>query len=370
MTTTTSSADPQALFHYADTATQINGDLEHEAQVLGTVLDRFAATCTEYRFGVGSHLADDLRAYVQQIRPLDEWVWQVGIDFQHADQRGEVDNAPPPAQQKPSLWDRMTDRAGDLVDQAKEFEDRFGDTIHGVLDVAGMIPVVGEVADGLNAAYYLAEGDYKNAAISAAGMLPGGQAATGARLAVKVAGAAAGAGAAAAAARRAARHADDVVDGAQGANRAGDAIPPKHPLHQRADEIHSALLPDKIAYERRTTGIVAAKKDGETVYYVGSNEQRLTPKQRSSLREGEYEAVGTGHAEETAFNAARKDGAEPFEYAASRDICAERCEPRGQLEGATPRSPLEREQPPKPGPPRDKKGRFRSRGDQSGRSSD
>lgn len=222
MTTTTSSADPQALFHYADTATQINGDLEHEAQVLGTVLDRFAATCTEYRFGVGSHLADDLRAYVQQIRPLDEWVWQVGIDFQHADQRGEVDNAPPPAQQKPSLWDRMTDRAGDLVDQAKEFEDRFGDTIHGVLDVAGMIPVVGEVADGLNAAYYLAEGDYKNAAISAAGMLPGGQAATGARLAVKVAGAAAGAGAAAAAARRAARHADDVVDGAQGANRAGD----------------------------------------------------------------------------------------------------------------------------------------------------
>lgn len=43
---------------------------------------------------------------------------------------------------------------------------------HTVLDVVGLIPVVGEVADGANALIYRAEGDYVNAAISAAAMIP------------------------------------------------------------------------------------------------------------------------------------------------------------------------------------------------------
>ncbi|NLU13954.1 MAG: RHS repeat protein [Gammaproteobacteria bacterium] len=61
---------------------------------------------------------------------------------------------------------------------------RWGDTIHIALDVVGMIPVIGEVADGANALLYLAEGDHVNAALSAAAMLPiGGQAATAAKAA-------------------------------------------------------------------------------------------------------------------------------------------------------------------------------------------
>lgn len=43
---------------------------------------------------------------------------------------------------------------------------------HTVLDVAGLVPVVGEVADGANAAWYTAEGDYLNAGLSAAAMIP------------------------------------------------------------------------------------------------------------------------------------------------------------------------------------------------------
>ena len=43
---------------------------------------------------------------------------------------------------------------------------------HGILDVAGLIPVFGEVADGLNALWYAAEGDKVNAALSAAAMIP------------------------------------------------------------------------------------------------------------------------------------------------------------------------------------------------------
>lgn len=58
----------------------------------------------------------------------------------------------------------------------------WGGVVHGALDVVGLIPVVGEVADGANALIYLAEGDKVNAALSAASMLPvGGQAATAAK---------------------------------------------------------------------------------------------------------------------------------------------------------------------------------------------
>jgi hypothetical protein len=47
------------------------------------------------------------------------------------------------------------------------------DAGHTALDIAGFIPVVGAVADVANAAWYLAEGDYTNAALSAVSALPG-----------------------------------------------------------------------------------------------------------------------------------------------------------------------------------------------------
>lgn len=75
----------------------------------------------------------------------------------------------------------------------KSWWSRWGsDVVHTGLDIVGLIPGVGEVADGANALIYLAEGDKVNAAISAAAMIPGaGMAATGAKYGKKVAGAAA-----------------------------------------------------------------------------------------------------------------------------------------------------------------------------------
>lgn len=71
-----------------------------------------------------------------------------------------------------------------------------GGGVHVGLDVVGLIPVVGEVADGLNTAIYIIEGDYENAAISTAAMIPGlGAAATAGKYGrrVLIAGAEAGA---------------------------------------------------------------------------------------------------------------------------------------------------------------------------------
>ncbi|NIE52507.1 type IV secretion protein Rhs [Pantoea sp. Ap-870] len=57
----------------------------------------------------------------------------------------------------------------------------YGDWVHTGLDVLGAVPVIGALADGANAAIYTAEGDYGNAALSAASaaanFVPGGGAA-------------------------------------------------------------------------------------------------------------------------------------------------------------------------------------------------
>jgi hypothetical protein len=64
--------------------------------------------------------------------------------------------------------------------------DLFADFGHGALDLLGLLPVVGEPADGVNAAWYGAEGDAVNAGLSAAGMIPfAGWAATGAKFGIK-----------------------------------------------------------------------------------------------------------------------------------------------------------------------------------------
>lgn len=46
------------------------------------------------------------------------------------------------------------------------------DSGHDLLDLVGMVPVAGEVADGVNASWYFAEGDIVNGSISTAAMVP------------------------------------------------------------------------------------------------------------------------------------------------------------------------------------------------------
>ena len=90
-------------------------------------------------------------------------------------------------------------RAKDLFSDARErskpeapppSENRGGISIsdigHTALDFAGFVPGIGAAADLANAAWYAAEGDYKNATLSATAAIPGvGDAAAAARLGVK-----------------------------------------------------------------------------------------------------------------------------------------------------------------------------------------
>lgn len=83
----TSSAVAQALIDYSTAAAEINGALNNEATRLWSALSSFAATCTEYRTGIGPELAGELRTYVNRTAPTDAWVRQVGQDFAKADGR-------------------------------------------------------------------------------------------------------------------------------------------------------------------------------------------------------------------------------------------------------------------------------------------
>jgi len=85
-----------------------------------------------------------------------------------------------------NIHGRTSGLAGLSPLKAKSWYDSFSDWGHLALDVAGMVPIVGAVADGVNAAWYAGEGDWASAGLSAAAMVPGlGQAATATKLGAK-----------------------------------------------------------------------------------------------------------------------------------------------------------------------------------------
>lgn len=137
--------------------------------------------------------------------------------------------------------------AGAIGDAAGKGADAFGDAVttaknavagmsasdigHMALDGVGMVPVVGEVADLANGAWYGIEGDWANAALSAGAAIPVvGNAATGAKWV-----------------KRGADAVDAVADGAKALDRAKDG----------------AKLADDAADARKLADDVPAKKTGK-----------------------------------------------------------------------------------------------------------
>ncbi|MFC7677700.1 HNH endonuclease [Paenibacillus sp. GCM10028914] len=103
---------------------------------------------------------------------------------------------PPPPEKKKGFWDKMLDG------------------VQVALDVVGMIPGVGEIADLTNAAIYTARGDYTNAALSAAAAIPfAGWAATGAKFVNK----------GAKALKAGAKYGDEALSVAKTVQKTGDA---------------------------------------------------------------------------------------------------------------------------------------------------
>ena len=82
-----------------------------------------------------------------------------------------------------------TDPFGMARETLEQTQGLAGFDIHLLLDVAGMFPVIGEFADATNAVLYLSKGQYVNAALSGAAMVPfAGNFVTGGKLGVKASG--------------------------------------------------------------------------------------------------------------------------------------------------------------------------------------
>jgi hypothetical protein len=67
----------------------------------------------------------------------------------------------------------MLDRDAYLASIAgRSLRDKVLDDFQLAIDVVGLVPFLGEVADGVNAVIYLAREDYVNASLSGAAMVP------------------------------------------------------------------------------------------------------------------------------------------------------------------------------------------------------
>ena len=160
----------------------------------------------------------------------------------------------------------------------------FLDSFQTVLDIAGLVPGFGEIADGINAAIYVARGDYANAALSAAAMIPiGGQAATAAKLAVKVAKEAAEEGAE--------KIAKEVVE--EVIEKATKAPPPKkNPIYRQDNTPNSpeGSKPGRVKSHVNADGkLVPANKNGQATvqdHVKGSEPRKSDSPYTSFSQEG------------------------------------------------------------------------------------
>nr|WP_247681914.1 hypothetical protein [Paenibacillus sp. Marseille-P2973] len=85
------------------------------------------------------------------------------------------------------MVDWIVDNKDKLLNGLKKVGIAVLDTVQFALDILGLIPAIGEIADGLNALIYLLRKDYVNAGLSLAACIPfAGWAATGGKLWVKI----------------------------------------------------------------------------------------------------------------------------------------------------------------------------------------
>ena len=107
--------------------------------------------------------------------PSGEYVWR---EFDESIQSWRYQYYKVDEAEQLGEWEKFTpnnesmytmEALGEFTEMAFE---AFKEGMHTGLDVAGMIPVIGEVADGINAVFYTLEGDFGNAAVSLVALIP------------------------------------------------------------------------------------------------------------------------------------------------------------------------------------------------------
>ncbi len=186
-----------------------------------------------------------------------------------------------------SFTDSVADHTVNAFNSAMDKADQLGDSIsnasfsdigHTALDVAGMVPIIGEAADLANAGWYAAEGDYKNAALSAAGAIPfAGNAATAAKWGNKAVDAATTVTKAADTASDAAKAADNATDTARAIDNASGVGNYNHLVD------HPSVGPGKHYTQTQKGNILEAnmERNGGVLRSDISGEELVRPQQHT-----------------------------------------------------------------------------------------
>jgi hypothetical protein len=142
---------------------------------------------------------------------------------------------------------------------------RVSNAIHTVLDLAGFIPGLGAIPDLINAGIYAAEGDFKNAALSATAAVPvAGDAIKGGAMAIK-----------------GVKHLDEAVGVARAVGKRGDeAVDVAKTVGKQSDEVVDAA---------KTAG-----KQGDEAATAGSSKSAGSASESSKALSGETASTAKG----------------------------------------------------------------------------
>ncbi len=86
------SANPQALFEYSLQTMATNEQLRVEASHLTHKIEVFVQRCSEYRIGIDVQLAHALQAHTHRAQATDQWVGEVGRNFERAGAEGSLNS--------------------------------------------------------------------------------------------------------------------------------------------------------------------------------------------------------------------------------------------------------------------------------------
>jgi RHS repeat-associated protein len=158
---------------------------------------------------------------------------------------------------------------------------------HAALDVAGMIPVVGAVADVANGVWYAAEGDYLDAGLSFAGAIPViGDAAIGARYAVK-----------------GAKYAGEAIEGGEALIKGAKGVEHAAQDVKAADRAAEEAAAAEKAATQKAAQEAAAKKAAEEAAAKKAAEEAAARRAAEAQAEARAEAKAESAAESKAASA-------------------------------------------------------------------
>ncbi|HEX9061672.1 MAG TPA: hypothetical protein VF941_15935, partial [Clostridia bacterium] len=161
------------------TVSNIKGSISNAASSVKNKIGDFFSGFKSTVIKIGDKVKDAWNSFANECSKLFKKAMDIFADFGR--KVGEV--AEYVAKKAKAVADYVVEHKDEILDGLKKVGIAVLDVFQFALDILGLIPAVGEIADALNGCIYLLRGDYLNAGLSFAACIPfAGWAATGGKL--------------------------------------------------------------------------------------------------------------------------------------------------------------------------------------------